>query len=74
MAAVNPFEHVLDTPHWHIFENFGVGFVLPWGLTKYMVLELLATSGQSSISPELTNTRIRSQLLRTNSMVALEKT
>ena len=26
MAAVNPFEHVLDNEHWHIFENFGIAF------------------------------------------------
>jgi F-type H+-transporting ATPase subunit a len=42
--AVNPFEHVLDTPHWHIFESQGVEFHLPWGVTKFMVLELVAAA------------------------------
>lgn len=42
MAAANPFEHVLDTKHWHLFEEFGIGLHLPWGLTKFMVLELIA--------------------------------
>jgi F-type H+-transporting ATPase subunit a len=40
--AANPFEHVLDTSHWAFFEELGVGFHLPFGLTKYMVLELVA--------------------------------
>jgi F-type H+-transporting ATPase subunit a len=40
MFAANPFEHVLDTRYWHIFNN--VGFRIPFGLTKYMVLMLLA--------------------------------
>lgn len=42
LAEINPFEHVLDTTHWHIFPELGIGFHLPWGLTKYKVLMLLA--------------------------------
>lgn len=40
--AVNPFEHVLDAPHWHFFESQGHGLHLPFGVTKFMVLELVA--------------------------------
>jgi F-type H+-transporting ATPase subunit a len=40
MFAETAFDHVLDTPHWHIFEK--VGFHLPLGLTKYMILTLVA--------------------------------
>jgi F-type H+-transporting ATPase subunit a len=40
--AVNPFEHVQDTQVWHILPSLGIEFRLPWFLTKFMVLELLA--------------------------------
>lgn len=40
--AANPFEHVMDTGHWHIFENLGLKLHLPSPVTKFMVLELLA--------------------------------
>jgi len=40
--AVDPFEHVLDTGHWHVFETQGWEFHLPFFLTKFMVLEVLA--------------------------------
>src|SRR5262249_12797611 len=40
--ALDPFEHVLDSSHWHIFESLEWEFHLPFGLTKFMVLELLA--------------------------------
>ncbi len=44
--AANPFDHVMDTEHWHFFDNLGVGFHLPHvgplQLTKFMILELLA--------------------------------
>ena len=40
MFAATPFDHVLDSAHWHFFQ--GVGFHLPFGLTKYKVLMLLA--------------------------------
>jgi F-type H+-transporting ATPase subunit a len=39
--AINPFEHVQDSEHWHIFETQHIGLHLPFGLTKFMVLELL---------------------------------
>ena len=38
----DPFSHVMDSSHWHLFENIDVGFHLPLGLTKFMVLELIA--------------------------------
>src|SRR5262245_19822621 len=38
----DPFSDVSDTSHWHVFENIDVGFHLPLGLTKFMVLELIA--------------------------------
>src|SRR5947209_18281986 len=38
----NPFEHVIDQRDWGFFENLHLGFRLPLGLTKYMVLELIA--------------------------------
>src|SRR5262245_52232488 len=40
--ALDPFEHVLDDDHWHIFQSLHWEFHLPFGLTKFMVLELLA--------------------------------
>jgi F-type H+-transporting ATPase subunit a len=42
ILAVNFFEHVLDTSHWHIFESMGIGFKLPQPFTKFIVLELIA--------------------------------
>lgn len=41
-AAVNPFEHVMDSQVWHFFDWRHLHFHLPWFITKYMVLELLA--------------------------------
>ncbi len=41
-AAVDPFEHVMDSPHWHFFETLHWKFHLPGFVTKFMVLELLA--------------------------------
>jgi F-type H+-transporting ATPase subunit a len=40
--AVSFFEHVLDTSHWHFFETANLGFKLPWPLTKFVVLQLIA--------------------------------
>jgi F-type H+-transporting ATPase subunit a len=40
--AANPFDHVMDTQKWHILKNFGLEIHLPGGITKFMVLELLA--------------------------------
>jgi F-type H+-transporting ATPase subunit a len=40
--AVNPFEHVMDSNHWEFFETFHWEIRLPFGLTKFMVLELIA--------------------------------
>jgi hypothetical protein len=42
MFAATPFDHVMDSDHWHFFEN--VGFHLPWPLTKYKVLMLAAAA------------------------------
>lgn len=42
MFAANPFEHVLDTRHWHISDYFHLSIHLPWFLTKYTVLMMLA--------------------------------
>lgn len=48
--AVNPFEHVMDNPAFHVFENLGLGFHLPklhipgigdFQITKFMILELI---------------------------------
>src|SRR4051812_14862547 len=41
-AAGTAFEHVMDTQHWHFFESLHWGLHLPWFVTKYMLLELLA--------------------------------
>lgn len=41
-AALNPFEHVLDSFEWHIFHNLHLHWQLPFGLTKYKLLMLLA--------------------------------
>jgi F-type H+-transporting ATPase subunit a len=38
----DPFEHVLDSKSWNIFENLNVSFTLPGRFTKYMILELIA--------------------------------
>jgi len=40
MFAANAFEHVLDTSHWHLLNDHSVH--LPFGLTKYKVLMVLA--------------------------------
>jgi F-type H+-transporting ATPase subunit a len=42
MFAATAFEHVLDSPTWHFFESLHVEWHLPWPLTKYSVLMLLA--------------------------------
>jgi F-type H+-transporting ATPase subunit a len=42
MADINPFEHVLDTSHWHFFETQGNGVHLPFFLTKFELLEVAA--------------------------------
>jgi len=41
-AAADPFEHVLDTDHWHFIGN--LGWHLPAGLTKYTILMLIAAA------------------------------
>lgn len=38
----DPFSHVTDTTHWHFFDSFESGFELPFGLTKFMVLQVIA--------------------------------
>jgi F-type H+-transporting ATPase subunit a len=44
--AINPFEHVMDSPHWSIFENLHWEFHLPlvgrFQITKFMVVEVIA--------------------------------
>jgi F-type H+-transporting ATPase subunit a len=40
MFAESAFDHVLDTNHWHFFHN--VSIHLPFGLTKYKILMLIA--------------------------------
>ena len=40
MFAANPFDHVMDSRYWHFM--YDVSWHLPLGLTKYMVLVLLA--------------------------------
>lgn len=42
MFAASVFDHVLDTQHWHLFENLDIGFHLPFFITKYMVLMVIA--------------------------------
>src|SRR5207302_11321087 len=40
--AASPFEHVMDSKTWHFFESLGLEIHLPFFLTKFMILELLA--------------------------------
>jgi len=40
MFAANPFDHVMDSRYWHLF--YHTSFKIPFGMTKYMVLMLLA--------------------------------
>src|SRR5438445_11298175 len=42
MFAASAFDHVLDSRHWHFFESLGIAFELPFGLTKYKVLMVVA--------------------------------
>jgi F-type H+-transporting ATPase subunit a len=42
MFAATAFEHVLDSPVWHFFESLHWEIHLPWPLTKYSVLMILA--------------------------------
>ena len=42
ILASSFFDHVLDTDKWHIFESIDLGFQLPWPLTKFIVLQVLA--------------------------------
>src|SRR4051794_9704092 len=35
-------EHVMDATDWHLFDTFGPHPHLPWPITKFMLLELLA--------------------------------
>lgn len=41
-AALNPFEHVLDSFEWHLFHNLHLHWQLPFGLTKYKILLVVA--------------------------------
>jgi F-type H+-transporting ATPase subunit a len=40
--AISPLDHVLDTAHWELFESIDLGFKLPWPLTKFIVLQVIA--------------------------------
>jgi F-type H+-transporting ATPase subunit a len=40
LLAATPFEHVMDTDHWHVFDFFS--FHIPWPFSKYSILMLLA--------------------------------
>jgi F-type H+-transporting ATPase subunit a len=40
--AASPFEHVMDSKTWDFFESLGLKIHLPFFLTKFMILELLA--------------------------------
>ncbi len=42
ILAASAFEHVTDTRYWHITDTFG--FNLPWSLTKFMILEVVAAA------------------------------
>lgn len=42
LFAQNPFEHVMDTEHWHLFHELGIEFHLPGGLTKYKVIMVIS--------------------------------
>lgn len=42
LASLNPFEHVLDTDHWHFFESAGIGFQIPFGISKFLLLQFIA--------------------------------
>jgi F-type H+-transporting ATPase subunit a len=39
MLLADAFEHVTDTRYWHLFD--GVGFNVPFGLSKFTILEIL---------------------------------
>lgn len=41
--AANPIDHVLDTKHWELFESGNIGFTIPFGMTKYQVLMIVAS-------------------------------
>jgi len=47
------FDHVVDSRHWHFFE--GVGIHLPWPLSKFAVLELIAAGLVLAIFVPLAN-------------------
>jgi F-type H+-transporting ATPase subunit a len=49
MMAAGPFEHVMDTRHWHFLESLGVKLHLPFNLTKFMVLELIVVGLMAAI-------------------------
>lgn len=42
MLLADAFDHVADSRFWEIFETWHIGFNLPSGLTKFIVLELIA--------------------------------
>ena len=47
--AISPFEHVMDASTWHFFESLGIELHLPFRLTKFMVLELIAAGLMAAI-------------------------
>ena len=49
MWAVNPFDHVLDSQTWEFLPTLHLEFHLPWGLTKFKILLLLAAGLAAAI-------------------------
>ena len=42
MILADAFDHVVDSTYWHISDSPPFGWNLPFGLSKFVVLELLA--------------------------------
>jgi len=42
LILADAFDHVVDTKFWHFFDTNHVGFNLPFGLSKFIVLEIMA--------------------------------
>ncbi len=42
MLLADAFQHVVDSTFWHLFDTGHVGFNLPFGISKFVILELIA--------------------------------
>ena len=42
MLFADAFDHVVNSTYWDLFETQRLGFHLPFGLTKFVILELIA--------------------------------